>query len=279
MVWIQLPWPQTQSRTAAANNTLPLCACTFLGDKGYDAKAVYNLVKDVYQGEAVIPLNKRNTKSPEKLPAGNPICDAGLAMHKDGKTTDHGRTRPKFCCPFRQSNSPKMAFVPAAIKTGTMGRKTGAVPNTKRFPQTIGFPLTALVSISREPTPCESSANATTHASKPPAKNACGCAAPSAPPTSIPWRISPLWLLLWLLFCPALTPTAPPNCFAVPLEPLALLMVQSLTALDLCAHILLLCPLTSIPPCLTQRFAHLSNMMEGHENDGRIPGRHFSVSG
>lgn len=31
-----------------------------------------------------------------------PVCAAGLAMHKDGKTTDNNRTRQKFCCPFRQ---------------------------------------------------------------------------------------------------------------------------------------------------------------------------------
>lgn len=38
--------------------------------------------------EAVIPLNKRGTKNPEKLSVGNPICETGLAMSKDGKTTD-----------------------------------------------------------------------------------------------------------------------------------------------------------------------------------------------
>lgn len=40
----------------SANAVLPIKECTFIGDKGYDAKAVYNLVKDVYGGEAVIPL-------------------------------------------------------------------------------------------------------------------------------------------------------------------------------------------------------------------------------
>jgi len=43
-------------------------------------KTGYNLVKDAYEGEAVIPLNKRGTKSPEKLSVGNPICEAGLAI-------------------------------------------------------------------------------------------------------------------------------------------------------------------------------------------------------
>ena len=120
-----------QEILAAANNTLPLRECTFLGDKGYDVKAVYNLVKDVYQGEAVIPLNKRNTKSPEKLPAGNPICDAGLAMHKDGKTTDNGRTRQKFCCPFRQS---KNGVCPCGHKNWNNGKKNRGCTKYKTIP-------------------------------------------------------------------------------------------------------------------------------------------------
>ena len=90
---------------AATNSTLPLQECTFLGDKGYDVKAVYDLVKDIYNGEAVIPLNKRNTKNPDKLPAGRLLCAAGLAIHKDGKTFDNGRVRQKFCCPLRSSKS------------------------------------------------------------------------------------------------------------------------------------------------------------------------------
>ena len=90
---------------AAANSTLPIRECTFLGDKGYDVKAVYDLVKDIYDGEAVIPLNKRNTKNPDKLPTGRLLCSAGLAMHKDGKTFDNGRLRQKFCCPLRTSKS------------------------------------------------------------------------------------------------------------------------------------------------------------------------------
>ena len=90
---------------AAANQTIPLQECVFLADKGYDAKTIYNTVRDVYAGEAFIPLNPRNSKVLKKLPCGNPICAAGLAMHKDGKTTDHGRTRQKFCCPLRQSKS------------------------------------------------------------------------------------------------------------------------------------------------------------------------------
>ena len=104
---------------AAANQIIPLQGCSFLADKGYDVKSIYNTVKSVYAGEAFIPLKKRNSKS-KALPAGNLICDAGLAMHKDGKTTDNGRTRQKFCCPFRQS---KRGVCPCNHKNWNNGKK------------------------------------------------------------------------------------------------------------------------------------------------------------
>ena len=89
----------------STNEYLSIKECTFIADKAYDVKIIYNTVKDVYEGECYIPLNKRNTKNPKKLPSGRPVCDAGLVMNKDGKTTDNGRTRQKYCCPFRQSKS------------------------------------------------------------------------------------------------------------------------------------------------------------------------------
>ena len=46
---------------------------TFLADKGYDIKAVYNTVKELYHGECVIPLNKRNTKNPKSSQADIPF--------------------------------------------------------------------------------------------------------------------------------------------------------------------------------------------------------------
>ena len=95
----------TERILAEANQIIPVSECTFIADKAYDVKAIYSLVRDVYQVDAVIPLNPRNTRNPKKLPSGHPICDAGLAMNKDGKTTENGRTRQKFCCPFRQSKS------------------------------------------------------------------------------------------------------------------------------------------------------------------------------
>ena len=115
----------------SADAVLPLRECTFLGDKGYDVKTVYNLVKDAYEGEAVIPLNKRNTKNPEKRSVGHPICEAGLAMSKDGKTTDNGRTRQKFCCPFRQS---KTGVCPCNHKNWNNGKKNRGCTKYKTVP-------------------------------------------------------------------------------------------------------------------------------------------------
>ena len=88
-----------------ANSYLPMSECSFLADKAYDVKAIYNTVHDTYNGDCFISLNKRNTKSPKKLPSGNIICEAGLAMHKDGKFSDSGRTRQKYCCPLKRSKN------------------------------------------------------------------------------------------------------------------------------------------------------------------------------
>lgn len=116
---------------AAANQFIPLQGCSFLADKGYDAKNIYNTVKDVYDGEAFIPLKKRSPKNGNALPAGNPICDAGLAMHKDGKTTDNGRTRQKFCCPFRQS---KCGICPCNHKNWNNGKKNRGCTKYRTIP-------------------------------------------------------------------------------------------------------------------------------------------------
>lgn len=102
------------------NSFLSVDECTFLADKGYDVKAVYNTVKELYHGECIIPLNKQNAKNPKKLASGHPVCEAGLAMHKDGKFTDNGRTRQKYCCPFKRSKS---GVCPCNHKNWNNGRK------------------------------------------------------------------------------------------------------------------------------------------------------------
>ena len=80
-----------------------LVECTFIADKAYEVKAIYNTVHDVYHGDCVIPFNKRNTKNPASFPCGVPICEAGLPMRKDGKFSDKGRTRRKYCCPYKRT--------------------------------------------------------------------------------------------------------------------------------------------------------------------------------
>ena len=108
------------------NEFLSVKECTFIADKGYDVKAIYNTVKEVYFGECFIPLNKRNSKSPKKLSSGHPICEAGLevnrrfSVHKDGKFSDNGRTRQKYCCPLKSS---KCAECPCNHKNWNNGKK------------------------------------------------------------------------------------------------------------------------------------------------------------
>ena len=116
---------------AAANQILPLQGCSFLADKGYDVKSIYNTVKSVYEGEAFIPLNPRGTKVLKTFPAGNPVCAAGLAIHKDGKTTDNNRTRQKYCCPFRQS---KTGVCPCNHKNWNNGKKNRGYTKYKTVP-------------------------------------------------------------------------------------------------------------------------------------------------
>ncbi|MCC2193103.1 transposase [Gemmiger formicilis] len=116
---------------AEADRVISLKECTFLADKGYDMKSIYNTVKTIYEGEAFIPLNPRGTKASKTLPAGNPACAAGLAMHKDGKTTDNNRTRQKYCCPFRQS---KAGECPCNHKNWNNGKKNRGCTKYKTVP-------------------------------------------------------------------------------------------------------------------------------------------------
>ena len=116
---------------AAANQTVSLKECTFLADKGYDVKSIYNTVKTVYEGEAFIPLNPRGTKDLKARPAGNPVCEAGFAMHKDSKTTDNNRTRQKYCCPFRQS---KTGECPCNHKNWNNGKKSRGCTKYRTVP-------------------------------------------------------------------------------------------------------------------------------------------------
>jgi len=85
------------------NEFLSLNECSFIADAGYDVKEIYNTIRNVYHGDAYIPINPRNTKDITLLPIGVPQCDAGLAMNHDGKCYDRNRIKQKFCCPFKLS--------------------------------------------------------------------------------------------------------------------------------------------------------------------------------
>lgn len=85
------------------NNVIPIKECTFIAHKAYDVKKIYNTVKNVYAGDCVTPLNPRNKKNPKMTAVGNILCEAGFAMHKDGKDSSGGRCRQKYCCPFKNS--------------------------------------------------------------------------------------------------------------------------------------------------------------------------------
>jgi IS5 family transposase len=69
----------------------------FLMDAGYDHREIYSLIRDKYQAQAIIALNKRGAKQP---PAGfdwdgTPICSAGYRMVYWGSC----RGVNKFRCP------------------------------------------------------------------------------------------------------------------------------------------------------------------------------------
>lgn len=115
---------------ADAHSFLPIMECTLLADKGYDVKNIYNKVKELYGRECIIPLNKRNTKNPKLLPQGNPVCEAGLAMWKDGKFSDKNPTRQKFCCPLKSS---KDADCPCHHKNFYNGKNIAVAQNISPF--------------------------------------------------------------------------------------------------------------------------------------------------
>ena len=116
------------------------------------------------------------------------------------------------------SASPSAVFAPVTTRIGITGRKIGAALNTGSFPRTTGFPLTAAASLSRGHTLCVQSAKDTTPALRRLGRNDYGCVMETVRQTSICWPTSPLWLLLWPLFCLALTPTAHLNHLGDPLN-------------------------------------------------------------
>ncbi len=95
--------------------------------------ADYLANKDVYDGEALIPLNKRDTKNPQK---------ASARVSPRARTARHPMAAETRARSFAvSSGSLKPAAEPITTKTETAA-KTRAARNTRRFPMTTDSPLT-----------------------------------------------------------------------------------------------------------------------------------------
>ena len=173
---------------AAANQTVSLKECTFLADKGYDVKSIYNTVKRSMRARRL---------SPSIHAARKPLKRFLLAIRsaRPGWLCTRTEKPPTMGVPARntaaRSASPRPVFALVTTKTGTMGRKTGAARNTGPFPMTTGFPLTAAAFLSNGLTPCGRSVSVTIPASNPRVRNGCGCAVVQARRTSTHWPTSP----------------------------------------------------------------------------------------
>lgn len=62
-------------------------------------------------------------------------------MHKDGKFSDGGRARQKYCCPFKRS---KCGECPCNRSNWNNGKKNQAAQNTLQFLMTIDYLYTAV---------------------------------------------------------------------------------------------------------------------------------------
>ena len=74
-----------------------------LGDKKYDCWTVYETVHRLFNGKAIIPTNKRNSKN---TPLAVPTCKAGHSMtyHSTWYEPKGHRQRFKFVCPHKTEN-------------------------------------------------------------------------------------------------------------------------------------------------------------------------------
>jgi len=169
-----------QDILCAANKVLPVRECIFGDDKGYDVKDVYNLIKDVYEDEAFISLNKRNTKDPKQHP---PAIQFAMQSSPYTRTTRSPMDTEACARRFAAlSGSPNQAATPVIAKIGTTARKTGAVSNTKQSLQTTGFQLTGNAPASSKLMLCARNTNTITPALKLPGRNVFEDVMAKAPP-------------------------------------------------------------------------------------------------
>lgn len=105
---------------SATNRFLPITGCTFVADKGYDVKYIYNTVREKYSGNCVIPLKNPSINILETYTTQPPVCEAGLTMWKNGVRKDGERRKRHFCCPLRRS---KKKECPVDHKNWNNGKK------------------------------------------------------------------------------------------------------------------------------------------------------------
>jgi hypothetical protein len=194
---------------------LSLKECSFIADAGYDIKEIYNTIRNIYHGDCYIPINPRNTQNPVLLPIGNPICEAGLAMNRNGKSHDNNRTRQQFCCPIRQGKSNVCSINHSKWHKSLKYRGRGCVKSSGLLCLMItDSPSTANPKTSKPFTNSVPSANVTIPASKLPDKNAFGLV------ISSPLKILTLLLILLCLPLPLPPSNLNQTFLTVPFFPL-----------------------------------------------------------
>ena len=153
------------------NDFLSIDECTLIADKGYDIRAVYNLVKDVYHGDCVITLNKRNTKNLRNCQADTRYAKPRLLCTRTADSLIETELVRSIAA---LSNVQNQAVVPVTIKTGTMAKRIAAVRNMLLFLMIIDSPLTVNVFLSRKFMHFVPSLNAITPALNQQVRNASG---------------------------------------------------------------------------------------------------------
>ena len=171
---------------AEADRVISLKECTFLADKGYDVKSIYNTVKRSMRARLLSPsIHAARKIQRHFLPV--------IRSARPGWLCTRMARPPTMGVPGRnsaaRSASPRPVFALVTTRIGTTARRTGAARNIRPFPMTTDFPLTVAASVSREHTPCVQSASVTIPASNPQVRNACGCATAPARQTSTHWLI------------------------------------------------------------------------------------------
>jgi len=174
---------------AAADQTISLKECTFLADKGYDVKSIYNTVKRSMRARRLSPSIHAARKPLKRFLPAIRSARPGWLCTKMAKP-------PTIIVPARNtaahSASPKPVFALVTTKTGITGRKTGVALNTGSSPRITGFPLTAAASVLRGHTPCVQSVSVTIPALRRLDRNDYGCVTAQARQISIRWPTSPL---------------------------------------------------------------------------------------